>query len=48
MGENFSLERVGDMYDKYFTDVYNVYTGQGWYEKNAYGIDSWTKTYPHV
>jgi glycosyltransferase involved in cell wall biosynthesis len=45
-GENFSLERVGDMYDKYFTDVMNVYTGQGWYERNAHGIDSWKKNYP--
>ena len=45
-GENFSLEKVGDMYDKYFTDVYNVYTREGWYAKNSYGLDSWTKKYP--
>lgn len=32
-GENFSLEKVGDMYEKYFTDVYNVYTNNGWYTK---------------
>jgi glycosyltransferase involved in cell wall biosynthesis len=45
-GENFSLEKVGDMYDKYFTDVYNVYAGEGWYAKNPLGFDSWTKKYP--
>jgi glycosyltransferase involved in cell wall biosynthesis len=32
-GENFSLEKVGDMYDKYFNDVYNVHTYSGWYAK---------------
>ena len=31
-GENFSLESVGLMYEKYFQDVLNVHTGQGWYE----------------
>jgi len=29
--ENFTLDRVGLMYEKYFQDVLNVYTGQGWY-----------------
>lgn len=30
-GENFSLEKVSEMYEKYFADVYHVYTGNGWY-----------------
>lgn len=32
-GENFSLEKVGSMYEKYFQDVLNVHTGKGWYEE---------------
>jgi len=32
-GENFSLEKISEMYEKYFTDVYNVYTQAGWYTK---------------
>jgi glycosyltransferase involved in cell wall biosynthesis len=33
-GENFSLEKVGKMYEKYFQDVMNVYTGKGFYESS--------------
>jgi glycosyltransferase involved in cell wall biosynthesis len=29
--EKFSLENVAPMYEKYFQDVLNVYTGNGWY-----------------
>jgi len=29
--ENFTLDKVSKMYEKYFTDVMNVYTGKGWY-----------------
>lgn len=32
-GENFSLDKIGDMYEKYFTDVYNVYIDNGWYTR---------------
>jgi glycosyltransferase involved in cell wall biosynthesis len=30
-GEKFTLESVAPMYEKYFNDVMNVYTGKGWY-----------------
>ena len=31
-GEKFSLEAIGPRYEKFFQDILNVYTGQGWYE----------------
>lgn len=31
-GEKYSLEKVAPMYEKYFNDVMDVYTGKGWYE----------------
>jgi glycosyltransferase involved in cell wall biosynthesis len=31
---NFSLENVGKEYEKYFSDVLNVYTSNGWYKLN--------------
>ena len=31
-GENFSLERIAPMYEKFFTDVWNVHNNKGWYE----------------
>jgi FkbM family methyltransferase len=31
-GERFLLQNVAPMYEKYFQDVLNVYTGKGWYE----------------
>jgi hypothetical protein len=33
-GENFTLEKVAPMYEKYFADVMDVYTGEGWYSKS--------------
>jgi glycosyltransferase involved in cell wall biosynthesis len=45
-GENFSLERVSLMYEKYFVDVLNMYTGKGFYDENTKGIDWLTKKYP--
>jgi glycosyltransferase involved in cell wall biosynthesis len=48
-GENFSLERVAPMYEKYFQDVLNVYTGEGWYEKvDGLALDALVKEYPCV
>lgn len=32
--ENFSMDRVALMYEEYFESVYNIYTGNGWYEPN--------------
>ena len=46
-GMNFSLEKVSRMYDKYFNDVLNVYTGNGWYAKNRESdMQSLLKDYP--
>jgi glycosyltransferase involved in cell wall biosynthesis len=47
-GENFSLERVAPMYEEYFQNVLNVYTGQGWYEPhpNRENLDFAIKYYP--
>lgn len=33
-GENFSLEKIAPMYEKFFQDIMNVHTGEGWYELN--------------
>lgn len=32
--QNFSLERIGEMYEEYFYSVFNVFKGRGWYEAN--------------
>ena len=34
-GEQFSLENVAPRYEKFFQDVLNVYTGEGWYEMES-------------
>jgi glycosyltransferase involved in cell wall biosynthesis len=44
-GENFSLEKVGPMYEKYFADVLDVFTGKGWYSK-SHGLMELIKIYP--
>jgi glycosyltransferase involved in cell wall biosynthesis len=31
-GEQFLLERIAPLYERYFQDVLNVYTGKGWYQ----------------
>jgi glycosyltransferase involved in cell wall biosynthesis len=46
--ENFSVERVGQMYDEYFSGVYKVFDGAGWYEPNPARreLDWLTKKWP--
>lgn len=46
--ENFSLEKVAKMYEKYFIDVLNTYTNKGWYEEkiDASCLDALYKNYP--
>ena len=46
-GENFTLEAVAPMYEKYFKDVLDVYTGKGWYA-DGNGIDAMTRFYPSI
>ena len=43
-GENFSLEKVGGMYEEFFYSISNVYNGKGWYEENNWRTDlNWLK-----
>jgi glycosyltransferase involved in cell wall biosynthesis len=44
-GKNFTLERVAPMYEKYFSDVMDVYTGDGWYSKGN-DIEAMNRYYP--
>ena len=46
--ENFTLDRVAPMYEEYFQNILDVYTGDGWYERRADRRDiSWlSKKYP--
>jgi glycosyltransferase involved in cell wall biosynthesis/SAM-dependent methyltransferase len=47
-GENFSLEKIGEMYEKYFQDVLNVYTSKGWYDSgNVENLNALEKKYPN-
>lgn len=46
-GENFSLEKIAPMYEKYFQDVMNAYTKKGWYEySDLKSLDILKKIYP--
>ena len=46
--ENFTLDKVADMYEEYFQNVLNVYTGNGWYQSSTERNDlNWlSKTLP--
>ena len=44
-GENFRLEKVAPMYEKYFRDVLDVYEGKGWYAEGN-GLYAGMRNYP--
>ena len=45
--ENFSLQNIAPVYEKYFQDVWNVYNGRGWYETtDESSFLSLSKKYP--
>lgn len=43
-GKNFTLDKVAPMYEKYFEDVLDVYTGKGWYAE-CNGLDAMKRNY---
>lgn len=47
--ENFSLDHVAPMYEEYFQNVLDVYTGQGWYQRHTrQNLDWLKKHYPKL
>jgi hypothetical protein len=47
-GENFTLDKIAPMYEEYFQNILNVYTGKGWYEENIdrNGLSFCERVYP--
>lgn len=46
---NFTMDRISQMYEEYFDMVHNVYTGKGWYEKDPNRNLNWlNKEYPKL
>jgi len=48
-GETFSLEAIAPKYEKFFTDVRNIYQGKGWYHISDPSIytDKWLKDHDY-
>lgn len=46
-GENFSLERVALLYEKYFRDILNIYGRKGWYEEYDIDLDTLARKIPN-
>ena len=46
-GENFLFEKIAPRYEKYFQDVLDVYSGEGWYSKGN-GLGSLIQNLPSI
>ena len=45
-GENYSLEKVSIMYEKYFQDILNTFEGKGWYQFGNENLEVNIKSLP--